>query len=66
MADIKLYLGILFIFLIIGIWQIFAVKLEVRIRYCILCIVISLNFFFVLFTELRKAGKLLLDWNCCS
>lgn len=41
-------------------WQLLAVKLDVRFRYLLICIVIALNVFLILFSELRKHGRLLL------
>ena len=55
-----LSLGIMFVFFIIIMWQIYAVKLDVRVRYLLIGIVIALNVCLVLFSELRKNSKLLL------
>ena len=55
-----LTLGIMFVFFIICMWQIYAVKLDVRVRYLLIGIVITLNICLVMLSELRKQGKLLL------
>ena len=55
-----LTLGIMFVFFIIIMWQLYAVKLDVRVRYLLIGIVITLNICIVMLSELRKQGKLLL------
>lgn len=60
-------IGVLLIFAMIIIWQIFSITLDLRIRYAILSMIVMVNMFFVLFSSLRKFGSLLLVfWGVIS
>lgn len=59
--------GVLLIFLIIILWQIFSVKLSAGIRYIMVGMILILNICFVLFSKLRNmSGMLFVFWGVIS
>lgn len=60
-------IGVLLIFLIIIMWQIFSINMAAVIRRLMIGMVFVMNVCFVVFTELHKAGGLLLVfWGVIS
>lgn len=60
-------IGVLLIFFIVMMWQIFSVNLNARIRYVMIGLILLADVCFVLFSKLRRTGGMLLVfWGVVS